>query len=51
MKVFVDKGAIGATTLKKIPDGNYEVWFEGPYEAQITTEFEDDEDEHLDFDR
>lgn len=51
MKAFVDKGAIGATTLKKIPEGNYEVWFEGPYDAQITTEFEDDEDEQHDFDR
>lgn len=35
MKPFVDAGDIGATTKGHAPEGNYEVWFEGPYEAHV----------------
>lgn len=47
IQTFIDRNRLGVATAATIPEGNYEVWFEGPYEAHKTTDL-DDEDHDLD---
>lgn len=34
IKPFIENKTIGVATAATVPDGNYEVWFEGPYDAE-----------------
>lgn len=38
IKKAIADGAIGATVVEDIPDGNFEVWFEGEYDAVLATD-------------
>lgn len=45
IKKYVDTGVLGATTYAHLPEGDFEVWFEGPYEAHKDNELDGD-DQH-----
>lgn len=47
----VTNNLIGQTTIGALPEGNYEVWFEGPYEAHLIDDADTDGPDPHDFDR
>lgn len=44
MQKFVERGSIGAATASTLPEGKFEVWFEGPYDAHINYDYDEEED-------
>lgn len=51
LQAFIESGLIGVSDFGDLPDGNYEVWFEGPYEAHLIDDTDTDGPDPHDLDR